>query len=172
MVGAMKYMGRLWWCACGQPRLWGGAVNSEHNSQHLFDWYSLSHVLHGFIFYWALSPINKIPGIKIGKRWLFLAAITIEAAWEVLENSPIVIDRYRQTIAQGYTGDTVVNSLGDLLACGLGFWIAYLLGWKKTLIIFIIIELAMLYFIRDNLTLNVIALIYPMDSLTQWQQGG
>ena len=172
MVTALRLMGRIWWCACGQLRLWGGRVDSAHNSQHLIDWYSLSHVLHGFLFYWALSGLNQLVGGFVKKRWLFFVACLVEAGWEVLENSPWVIERYRETMAQGYTGDSIVNSVGDLMACGLGFWIAWLLGWKKTLVVFVVVELFMLFMIKDNLTLNVVMLVYPFEGIRVWQMGG
>ncbi len=154
-------------CTCGTIKLWEGAVNSSGNSQHLADWYSFSHVIHGFLFYglswWLLG------------RWLrtesrLIVAVVIEAAWEILENSPTIIDRYRTaTIALGYTGDSVLNSMSDIGMMMLGFFFAARMPVKVTVITAIIFELFTLFMIRDNLTLNVLMLSWPVDAIRHWQ---
>lgn len=159
-------MGRPPICTCGTIRLWEGAVHSAGNSQHLSDWYSFSHVIHGFLFYlggWMLLRRQPLP-VR------FAAAIALEAGWEILENSPIIINRYREaTIALGYTGDSVLNSMSDLAMMTLGFLIASRLPWKATLAIGIAFELFTLWMIRDNLTLNILMLAWPIDAIRDWQ---
>ena len=135
----------------------------------LADWYSLSHVVHGLLFYALLW--------LVARRWpierRFLTALLAEAAWEVTENTPIVIDRYRATTAAlGYTGDSVVNSLSDILMMAIGFFIARKLPLWATLVLLALLEVIPLFAIRDNLTLNVWALIAPNPALQTWQSGG
>jgi len=162
----LRFQGRVWTCACGSWAPWAGDTNSMHNSQHLFDPYSFTHILHGILFYGALAW--AIP--RVVTEWKFVLALVIEAAWEVVENSPFIINRYREaTFALGYEGDSILNSMGDLVSCALGFWIARRLGLRWSLVVFVAIELALLFWIRDNLTLNVIMLIYPVDAIKAWQ---
>lgn len=164
----IRLEGQPWWCQCGEARLWISQAYSQHTSQHLLDPYSFSHVLHGFLFWWLLAWLA--PRLNVG--WRFVAALGLEACWEILENSPWVIERYRQaTAAVGYSGDTVINALGDLTSAGAGFWIARWLGWRWSLAIFIAIELCLLATIRDNLTLNVLMLVLPLPGMKQWQMG-
>lgn len=166
MLVVLRLEGRIWWCACRTPTPFSANVNSSHNSQHLFDPYSFSHLLHGVVFFWAIRLL--LPRLKPGTQ--LLIAMAIEAGWEVLENSPMVIERYRAaTSSLGYSGDSVVNSAGDLLSCAAGYFLARAVGWKGSLGIFLLIELTMLWLIRDNLTLNVVMLIYPIDAIKQWQ---
>ena len=160
-------MGRPLICTCGDIRLWEGAVNSAGNSQHLTDWYSFSHIIHGFLFYfgtwWLLSR-----WLKTDTRWTL--AILIEAAWEIAENSPIIIDRYRTaTIALGYTGDSVLNSISDIAMMSIGFWFAAKMPVRFTVLTAIVFELFTLVMIRDNLTLNVLMLTYPVEAIKDWQ---
>lgn len=165
---ALRFEGRIWWCACRTPTPFSTDVNSSHNSQHLLDAYSFSHLLHGVIFFWAIHLL--VPRMKVG--WQLFIALVIEAGWEVLENSPIIIERYRATTASlGYSGDSIVNSAGDVLSCALGFVVARAIGWKGSIALFIAVELVMLYLIRDNLTLNVLMLTFPIDSIRRWQMG-
>ena len=168
-ASALAAMGRLGWCACGEPFPFSWNVWSAHNSQHLADPYSLSHVLHGFLFFWLFSWL--LP--RAAAAWKLAASLAVEAAWELLENSPVIIQRYREaTAAVGYEGDTIANSLSDVLFCALGFAVARALGGRRTLALFLLIELAMLAWIRDNLTLNVLMLLWPLEGLKAWQMGG
>ncbi|MGB7293739.1 MAG: DUF2585 family protein [Thermodesulfobacteriota bacterium] len=159
---------RFWFCSCGNFYLWSGDVWSSDNSQHLFDPYSFTHLLHGIIFFWVLVWI--IPRLSL--IWRLWLAISIEALWEVIENSDFVIERYREeTAALGYQGDTIVNSLGDILICSVGFLFAYHLGIRRSLVLFVVTEVVLLLWIRDSLILNVLMLIYPIEGIKEWQAG-
>jgi hypothetical protein len=165
----LRLQHRVWWCACGRLNPISLNVNSSHNSQHLFDPYSLSHVLHGLLFFGILYLFRR----HISAGWRFAIAAAIEIAWEMMENSPIVINRYRTaTMALGYTGDSILNSLADVASFLLGFWLAKKLGLWKSIAIFVVVELLMLWTIRDNLTLNVLMLLWPIDAIRRWQAGG
>lgn len=160
--------GRRWWCACGQPYVWSGDIWSPHNSQHPFDPYSLTHVLHGVVYAGLLAW--AIPRLSPG--WRLWLALSIEALWELLENSNFIIQRYRAaTLAFGYQGDTIVNSLGDILSCGVGFTLARRLGFRGSVALFVAIEVVLLVWIRDSLLLNVVMLIHPLDVIKAWQIG-
>jgi hypothetical protein len=153
-------------CTCGSIDLWVGARDSPKTSQMLFDWYSLSHLVHGLIFYALLWLVAR--GWKV--EWRFLAALVIEASWEVIENTPLVIDRYRATTAAlGYSGDSIVNSMSDIALMALGFLIARKLPVWITVALMAALELIPLFAIRDNLTLNVVQLIAPSKALAAWQ---
>ena len=162
-------MGRPPICTCGVVKLWAGNVHSSDNSQHIADWYSLSHVIHGFLFcFLGWLVLRRNPA---GDR--LIAAILIEASWELLENSPIIIDRYRhETAALGYTGDTVINSVSDISFMLLGFALARRLPVWATVALGLGFELLTLIVIRDNLFLNVLMLIAPNDAIRVWQGGG
>jgi Protein of unknown function (DUF2585) len=161
--------GRLWWCSYDYLLLWSGDTWSSNNSQHLLDPYSFTHLLHGFVLCGLLALI--VPRLSV--VWQLWLAVSIEAVWEVVENSEFVIRRYRQeTAALGYHGDTVVNSLGDILLCGLGFVLAHRLGFRRTLALFVVTEIALAIWIRDNLSLNILMLIYPIDAIKEWQEAG
>ena len=165
----LRWQGRVWWCRCGRWYPVSLHVNSEHNSQHLFDPYSLSHVLHGILFFGLLWLFRR--KLTLGMRAAIAA--TIEIGWEMLENSPVIINRYRTaTIALGYTGDSILNSLGDIASFVLGFYIARKLGLWRSIAIFIAVELLMLWIMRDNLTLNLLMLLWPIDAIRKWQAGG
>jgi hypothetical protein len=154
-------------CTCGTVKLWEGAVNSSGNSQHLTDWYSFSHIIHGFLFYGATWWLLRR---RMRADTRLALAVAIEAAWELLENSPIIIDRYRTaTIALGYTGDSVLNSLSDMGMMAAGFLFAAKMPWQVTLAVTIAFELFTLWAIRDNLTLNVLMLTFPVDAIKLWQ---
>jgi len=162
--------GQRWWCAEGDAALWISDIWSAHNSQHLGDPYSLSHFNHGLILA-LLFMLPRLRNVPAGWQWFTGAAV--EAAWELIENTDFVINRYRDvTLALGYTGDTIANSLFDVLFYVAGFAVARALGWKASLAIIVAIELVMLAWIRDNLTLNTLMLLCPVDAIKAWQMGG
>ena len=164
----LRRQGRLWVCDCGHFRLWLGDAWGPETSQQLFDPYSFTHVLHGF----ALCGLLVLVMSRAGWRFRFALAVAAEALWEIIENTEFVINRYRETTAAlGYNGDTVVNSLGDIIACAAGFLLARRLGALKTLLVFALTEVVLLFWIRDSLLLNVILLVYPSERLRAWQAG-
>jgi hypothetical protein len=162
-------MGRHLICTCGTIELWVGSRDSSRISQMLADWYSLSHIVHGLLFYAALWLIAR----KWPIEWRFLTALLVEAAWEVTENTPLVIDRYRAaTAAAGYTGDSVINSISDIVMMGVGFLAARKLPWWASIVLLTVLEVVPLLVIRDNLTLNLWMLLAPSDALRAWQAAG
>ena len=170
MLVSLRWMGRVWWCKCGEFHPWDGDMWSLHTSQHLFDYYSFTHVLHGVIFCGLVWLVFRSRTRFVWGLWI---ATLVEAFWEILENTPFIIQRYRETtIDQGYEGDAIANSLGDIACCAIGFALANRLGWKWSLLLFIVVETALLLLIRDNLTLNILMLLYPVDAIKQWQMGG
>ena len=165
---ALALEGRPWWCACGRAFLVTPDAWTRHTSQHLLDPYSLTHVLHGFLFWWILSRWNRL-GVETGR---FALALGAEALWEVLENSAFVIDRYRTaTAALGYEGDSLANSLGDIVCCGLGFLFAARVGWRISAAAFAAVEALLLVWIRDSFVLNVVMLLHPIEAIRRWQTG-
>ncbi len=159
-------------CECGTVKLWWGVVESAGNSQHIADWFSFSHVIHGLIFYACAHLLwhhwNLFDGSPA--RWALPIAVAVEASWELLENSPTIIDRYRSvTVSWGYTGDSILNSLADIGFMGLGFWLAARLPVKASVALAAAFELFTLLMIRDNLTLNVLMLVWPLDAVRSWQ---
>ena len=167
MVALLYLMGRLWWCKLGDYSVYvNQAWNSSHTSQHFLDPYTFTHVLHGVLFFWLAGLLFA----KLSATWQFLIAVLTEAAWEVLENTNYTIEKYRENTASlDYFGDSILNSVGDLAACAFGFWIAVKLGWWKSLIFFLLIEIFLLLWIRDGLLLNILMLVYPLDAVKNWQ---
>jgi hypothetical protein len=158
--------GRLWICSCGRVMIWVGQVCSSDNSQHIFDPYSFTHVLHGFLFFWLIAWL--LPRLKPLSQ--LSLAVAVEALWEVFENTNFIIERYRTaTAALGYNGDTVVNSLGDIVCCLLGFMIARRLGFRRSLMAFVALEFVLILWIRDSLLLEILMLVVPVDAIRTWQ---
>lgn len=168
MVIQLHRQGRVVSCACGQFFPWAGDIWSSHNSQHFFDPYSFTHILHGMIFCGLL--VWLLPRLPVS--WSLSLAVLIEAGWEVLENSTFIIQRYREaTIGLGYEGDSIVNSLADILCCVFGFILARRLGLWRSALVFVVVELVLLFWVRDNLTLNVLMLTFPIKAIKTWQMG-
>jgi Protein of unknown function (DUF2585) len=158
--------GRLWICACGNVRLWAGQVCSANNSQHFLDPYSFTHILHGFLFFWLIAWLWP----RLSSSWQLALAIAVEAAWEVFENTNFIINRYRsETAALGYNGDSVINSGGDILCCLVGFLVARQLGLRRSLIVFAVLELILIVWIRDSLLLEILMLLVPIDAIKSLQ---
>lgn len=174
-VGVIELaMGRAPICTCGTVKLWWGAVQSAQNSQHIADWYAFSHVIHGLLFYFFAHLLWKRWGLFGGRPalWALPIAVAFEGFWELLENSPLIIERYRAvTISYGYEGDSVVNSLADIGFMVIGFLLAARLPVRISIAIAIIFELFTLAMIRDNLTLNVVMLVWPIEAIRHWQAG-
>ena len=162
-------MGRNPVCTCGTVDLWVGLRDSPKTSQMLADWYSLSHIVHGLLFYAALWLVAR----RWRVEWRFLAALLVESAWEVIENTPLVIDRYRETTAAlGYTGDSVINSLSDILMMCVGFLAARKLPVWTAVVLLVVLEVIPLFVIRDNLALNILNLLAPVPAIAAWQAAG
>lgn len=162
----LLWIGREPICKCGYVKLWHGEVISAENSQHLSDWYTPSHIIHGFLFFGALWLVAR----KLSLGWRLAIATFVEAAWEILENSDAVIERYRTvTISLDYYGDSVLNVVADILAMILGFWLASRLPVWATVALIVLFEAATIFIIRDGLALNVLMLLYPVDWIAEWQ---
>jgi len=168
-AGILLAMGRHPICTCGTIELWVNGRDSPKTSQMLADWYSFSHIVHGLLFYAALWLVAR----RWPVEWRFLVALVVEASWEIVENTPMVIDRYREaTAALGYSGDSVINSVSDILMMAVGFLAARKLPVWAAIGLVVVLELIPLYVIRDNLTLNVWMLLWPSQAVGAWQAAG
>lgn len=167
-VMTLHFMGRIAWCECGFG-LWTSHAWSSETSQMFADPYSLTHVIHGILFYALVRYL--LAKQSLANR--LIAAAAIEVAWEIFENTPFIIDRYRgETASLDYTGDSILNSVGDVCSAILGFCLAAKLPWRWTVVLVITIELILLETIKDNLTLNVLMILFPLDAIKRWQTGG
>lgn len=166
--GVLLWMGRVPWCTCGEIWLWSGDVQSSNNSQHISDPYTFTHIEHGVGFYALFAVVA--PEWSLGAR--FLSAVTAESLWEILENTDMVINRYRAaTISLDYYGDSVVNSLGDIVACMIGFWFTSRFSKWKSVFLVVVLEVVLVAWIRDSLLLNIVMLIHPIAAIKVWQGG-
>jgi hypothetical protein len=179
MVVAMKAQGRVWFSTTGLVTLWHGDVWSSECSQQFFDPYSITHMSHGLIFAVFFGWVGRLAATRLGWawagnwRWQLAASVATAALWEGVENSSFIIERYRTvTMSLEYMGDSVFNAVGDVVSCVIGFFVARWLGVWKTAALFVATELLLLWFIRDNLTLNVIMLIKPVEAIKTWQSAG
>jgi len=166
MVAMLRAEGRMFLCACGYFAVWVSDWCSSTTSQQFLDPYSLTHLLHGFLFFWLITLLFR----RMPRSWQLWLALLLESAWEVFENTPYVIDKYRnETAALGYHGDTIVNSLGDLACALVGFLVARRLGVRRSLIVFLVIELVLTVWIHDSLLLQILMLIRPVEAIKLWQ---
>ena len=164
----LRAMGRPSICTCGYIQFWYGDLNGAGLSQHLTDWYTFTHITHGFGFYFLLRWLA--PRASFGLRLTLM--LGLETSWEIMENSPFIIDRYRQSaLAQGYDGDSVANSLSDSVSTLLGFVLACLLPARLSLALVLASEVFLAFAIRDNLSLNIIQLVHPTQAVSAWQAG-
>ena len=168
-VIALNLEGRVWWCPAGDLWPWSWDIWSRHNSQHLVDPYSFTHILHGVLEFGLLSLL--LPRMPL--VWRLVFAVSVESAWEVAENSTYMIERYRkETISLDYFGDSIINSLADIICCATGFAIAYKLRFWKSLAFFLLTESILILTIHDSLVINSVMLIWPIEALKKWQLGG
>lgn len=166
VIVSLRAEGRMFLCTCGYFAVWTSDTCSSNTSQQLFDPYSFTHVLHGFLFFWLIALLFR----RLTASWQVWLALLLEGAWEVFENTSFVIDKYRtETAALGYTGDTIVNSFGDLLCAFAGFMIARQLGLRWSLIVFVLVEIFLIAWIRDSLLLQILMLVRPVEAIKLWQ---
>jgi hypothetical protein len=169
MAIVLRLLGRVWWCKLGDYSLYvNEAWNSSHTSQHFLDPYAFTHILHGVLLFWLTGLLFS----RMSIPWRSVIATVGETGWEVFENTNWIIEKYRENTASlDYFGDSVMNSVGDVLACAAGFWIAVKFGWWRSLAFFVVVEVVLILWIRDSLLLNILMLIYPLDGIKQWQVG-
>lgn len=169
-AGALeRFNGRGIWGISGEPGFWSGDINSPHNSQYLFDPYTFSHITHGLLFY----ALSWMVARRTAVRMRALLVLAVEAAWEVVENTNFVIERYRAaTISLHYYGDSVMNSMCDIAACMVGFAVAAILPLRASIVLAIALEVVLGFWIRDGLLLNIVMLIHPFGAIRAWQAGG
>ena len=166
MVVLLLLLGRTFLCSCGHFAVWVSDWCSSNTSQQLLDPYSITHVLHGFLVFWLIALLFR----RMPRLWQLWLALLLESAWEVFENTSFVINKYRtETAALGYQGDTVVNSLGDLACAVIGFLVAQKLGLRRSLIVFVLIELILILWIHDSLLLQILMLVRPIEAIKLWQ---
>ena len=166
VIVLLRAEGRMFLCDCGHFAVWTSDACSSQTSQQLFDPYSFTHVLHGFLFFWLMALLFR----RLSSSWQVLLAVLLEGAWEVFENTPFVIHKYRtETAALGYQGDTIVNSLGDLTCALIGFLLARKLGVRWSLIFFLLVEVVLTLWIHDSLLLQILMLIRPVQAIKLWQ---
>lgn len=162
----LRISGRSWISPEGNLLLWYSDANGPGTSQHLLDPYSFTHFLHGVVFCGLIAWFAR----NLTRQWQLTIAVALESIWEIVENSEMVIRRYRETtMALGYFGDSIVNSLSDIFVCALGFLAAAKLGFKKSLLLFFAVEIFLIFWIKDSLTINVIMLLYPIQAIKNWQ---
>ena len=172
MIITLRLMGRPWICECGSVKFWHGAVVSSENSQHIADWYTFSHITHGFLFYWIAWCLSRVVRPLRAVPIRMVLAVVIEAGWEILENTNFIIDRYREaTISLDYYGDSILNSSFDVVFMTMGFLIAARIPWLATLLIALSFEIFTAVMIRDNLSLNILMLLWPVEAVKTWQGG-
>lgn len=168
-IAALYLQGRIWWCKWDAPfYLWSGNAWDKHNSQHLFDPYSFTHILHGIVYYGLLFLIFR----RLPLAWRLFFAVCIASLWEILENTNATIERYRAATASlEYFGDTIINSTGDILSAAAGFFIARKLAFRRSLALFVITEIVLIFWIHDSLLINILMLVYPIEAIKTWQTG-
>lgn len=169
MCGWLLWIGRVPICECGYVKLWHGETMSSENSQHVSDWYTPSHIIHGLLFYAALWLVSR----RLSVGWRLAIATAVECLWEAVENSDAIIQRYREvTISLDYFGDSVLNSAADVVAMWFGFWLARIMPVWASVALAVFFEVLTAVIIRDGLALNVLMLVWPLESVMEWQSGG
>jgi hypothetical protein len=167
-VAILYLQGRVWWCREGDLTPWAWNIWSPHNSQHLIDPYSFTHVLHGILEFWLIGLFfGRVP-----LAWRLLIALSVESTWEILENSSYVIQRYRdETISLNYFGDSILNSISDIVCCGFGFVLGWKLRFWRSLALFAATEITLIFWIHDSLLINILMIIWPVEGIKHWQMG-